>query len=185
MFKPRRGNSSGDWKGGQGRSSGGFKGGNRYGESKPWERGGDRGFSDSPKFKAICAECDSPCEVPFKPNGSRPVLCSWCFKKSGGGNDEPRESRGMDRRGDRGEMDSRRPAFGGGESSDGKINKQFIEQMVQMNAKLDAILKALTSNVAKQEITADEHALDIVAAPVKEEKTKEKTKAKKAAKKKA
>ncbi len=177
MFKPRRGNNSGGW-----------KGGNKFGNSNSWDRGNDRNFSDSPKFKAICAECDSPCEVPFKPNGSRPVLCSWCFKKGGGGgNDEPRESRGMDRRGGRGEMESRRPAFGGGESSDGKINKQFIELLIQTNAKLDAILKALTSNVVKQEITADEHALDIVEAPKKEktEKTKEKVKAKKVTKKKA
>lgn len=45
------------------------------------------------------------CEVPFRPNGSRPVLCRNCFKKDEGGNDRaprsfdrPRESFGFDQR---------------------------------------------------------------------------------------
>lgn len=31
-------------------------------------------------FKARCNECGSPCTVPFKPNGRKPVLCSICFR---------------------------------------------------------------------------------------------------------
>lgn len=42
--------------------------------------GRDRGESRPEMHKAICAECGSPCEVPFKPSGDRPVLCSNCFK---------------------------------------------------------------------------------------------------------
>lgn len=39
-------------------------------------------------FKATCANCGNECEVPFKPNGSRPIYCRDCFKKedSFGGN---------------------------------------------------------------------------------------------------
>lgn len=33
-------------------------------------------------FKATCANCGNECEVPFKPSGSRPILCSNCFKSS-------------------------------------------------------------------------------------------------------
>ena len=31
--------------------------------------------------KATCAECKKECEVPFKPNESRPVYCRDCFGK--------------------------------------------------------------------------------------------------------
>jgi len=32
-------------------------------------------------FMATCASCDKPCEVPFKPTGTKPVYCSNCFGK--------------------------------------------------------------------------------------------------------
>ena len=28
---------------------------------------------------AVCAECNADCQVPFKPNGLKPVLCKECF----------------------------------------------------------------------------------------------------------
>ncbi|MGA2768231.1 MAG: CxxC-x17-CxxC domain-containing protein [Candidatus Bathyarchaeia archaeon] len=31
--------------------------------------------------KAVCAECKKECEVPFKPDGSRPVYCRECYSK--------------------------------------------------------------------------------------------------------
>jgi len=31
--------------------------------------------------EAVCSECGSPCEVPFKPDGNRPVYCQVCWKK--------------------------------------------------------------------------------------------------------
>ena len=31
--------------------------------------------------KAVCAECGKECEVPFKPDGTRPVYCRECFAK--------------------------------------------------------------------------------------------------------
>lgn len=30
-------------------------------------------------FKTICSVCNKPCEVPFKPNGKKPVFCDSCF----------------------------------------------------------------------------------------------------------
>jgi CxxC-x17-CxxC domain-containing protein len=30
---------------------------------------------------ATCAECGARCEVPFKPNGEKPVYCNNCFKR--------------------------------------------------------------------------------------------------------
>jgi CxxC-x17-CxxC domain-containing protein len=31
--------------------------------------------------KAVCAECGKECEVPFKPDQSRPVYCRECYSK--------------------------------------------------------------------------------------------------------
>lgn len=35
--------------------------------------------------RATCASCGNSCEVPFKPNGKKPVLCGDCFRKDDGG----------------------------------------------------------------------------------------------------
>lgn len=32
-------------------------------------------------FKAVCADCASPCEVPFKPTAERPVYCKACWAR--------------------------------------------------------------------------------------------------------
>jgi len=39
--------------------------------------------SDKQMFKAVCAECDSDCEVPFRPTGDKPIYCSECFSNQG------------------------------------------------------------------------------------------------------
>ena len=31
--------------------------------------------------KAVCAGCGKECEVPFKPDGTRPVYCRECYAK--------------------------------------------------------------------------------------------------------
>ncbi|MFC1487010.1 CxxC-x17-CxxC domain-containing protein [Thermoproteota archaeon] len=30
---------------------------------------------------AVCAECGQKCQVPFKPDSSRPVYCRECYSK--------------------------------------------------------------------------------------------------------
>ncbi len=44
---------------------------------------GGGGFGRGPRqmHKAICADCNKECEVPFKPSGDRPVYCRDCFSK--------------------------------------------------------------------------------------------------------
>lgn len=38
-------------------------------------------------YKAVCADCSSPCEVPFKPTAERPVYCKECWsRRRAGGN---------------------------------------------------------------------------------------------------
>ncbi|MBI2547912.1 DNA-directed RNA polymerase [Candidatus Woesearchaeota archaeon] len=42
----------------------------------------DFGGQPARKFKAVCAECQQSCEVPFEPKpGGRPVYCGACWSK--------------------------------------------------------------------------------------------------------
>ncbi len=49
---------------------------------------GDRGYRQM--YRATCSDCGKECQVPFKPTGSKPVFCSNCFEKKGGGSDSKR-----------------------------------------------------------------------------------------------
>ncbi len=105
------------------KSGGGFKsGGGRPGGFRPG--GGDRpqfarksGFGGAPRggndrndrggdrpvqmFAATCAECGKATEVPFRPNGQKPVFCRDCFALKRG-SEESGNSRGdFNRRDDR------------------------------------------------------------------------------------
>ena len=49
---------------------------NRQGESR---QGAD--YRERVLHKAICADCNKECEVPFRPSQDRPVYCKECFSK--------------------------------------------------------------------------------------------------------
>jgi CxxC-x17-CxxC domain-containing protein len=115
MFnKPFRGKKGGDFKAGK-RFGGGA--GNR-------DRRGTGGSDWKPMHDATCAGCGSRCQVPFRPNGSKPVYCSQCFGNEGGSShkrfDRPRDER----------------------SSPDRSNG-MSDQLKEINGKLDAILRAL------------------------------------------
>jgi CxxC-x17-CxxC domain-containing protein len=40
-----------------------------------------RPFHQEERYSAVCSDCGSPCEVPFKPDAYRPVYCQACWKK--------------------------------------------------------------------------------------------------------
>lgn len=125
----------------------------RSGGWKPRKSFGSREFGDREKpemFQTVCSECGNECEVPFKPNGRKPVFCRSCFKK-----DEFDEG-GSDRRDDRRDFgrDSRdsydkprfekprfeKPRF---EKSYEKPTENYKAQFEMLNFKMDMILKAL------------------------------------------
>ncbi len=70
---------------GAGRKSGGQN--NNFTKSRFDNRGGERQFnrgndrSLGEMFTATCSSCHKSCEVPFRPNGEKPVYCSACFGK--------------------------------------------------------------------------------------------------------
>ena len=99
-------------------SRGGFRGrssGNRFGGGRSGGGGGFRRDSRSPPemHDVTCDKCGKECQVPFKPSGDKPVLCSECFSKGGG---------------------SRSRSSSSGMSS---------EELGKINTKLDKIIKAL------------------------------------------
>jgi CxxC-x17-CxxC domain-containing protein len=105
------------------RSRGGFGGGRSGGSRFGGSRGGYGRDRDSERrpiemHDAVCDKCGKNCQVPFRPSGDKPVLCSDCFRESG-------DSRG-----------SRGNGAQSGISSD---------QFTKLNAKLDKILAVLES----------------------------------------
>lgn len=90
---------------------------------------GGRDAVKSQMHQATCSVCESPCEVPFKPTGKKPILCDRCFKKDG----PPDQKRFAGSRSDR-------PAF-----ADRRAPRSDSQgdELRKINEKLDAILKAL------------------------------------------
>lgn len=67
---------------------GGKSFGKKFGDDRSPRKfgfGAPRGNGPAMLHDATCAECNSPCQVPFRPNGRKPVLCGNCFKKDEGG----------------------------------------------------------------------------------------------------
>lgn len=70
-------------------SKGGFGGRPQFEKKDFGSR--DRDFGGRGEmFTAVCANCGKTCEVPFKPNGKKPVYCTECFSNGAGGDSAPR-----------------------------------------------------------------------------------------------
>ncbi len=52
--------------------------------------GGGYGRSSREMYPVTCAQCGKQTEVPFQPRGDRPVYCSDCYSKQGGGSSRSR-----------------------------------------------------------------------------------------------
>lgn len=127
--------------------SGGFRGGNRGGFGG--DRGGRPSFGDRPQMhKTTCSECGNVAEVPFKPTGDKPVLCSNCF----GGGDRDNRSRGGDRGG--------RPSFGdkprSSHSNGGGDFSKLKEEMSALNSKLDTLIGLMKKDSQPAEVSKTE-----------------------------
>ncbi|MFC1771495.1 CxxC-x17-CxxC domain-containing protein [Candidatus Margulisiibacteriota bacterium] len=95
-----------------------------------------RGSGKPAMFKTTCTECGQDCEVPFKPTGNKPVLCSYCFK--GKGNAGPKRAGGG--------RDSGRARFEDKREKSSVCNNEVCKaQFEQLNQKLDMILEELES----------------------------------------
>ncbi|MFH1238747.1 MAG: CxxC-x17-CxxC domain-containing protein [bacterium] len=59
----------------------------RFDRPRRQDRGNrDNSYRERSFNKAICADCNKECNLPFKPTGDRPVYCKECFAKRNPGN---------------------------------------------------------------------------------------------------
>lgn len=100
--------------------SGGFKGAPRRDFSTPAEM-----------HQATCATCKKTCEVPFRPNGKKPVFCRDCFPSNKG--DTPTRT-----------FSSARPRSGGATSYSESTEHRggdLQSQIEKLSLKLDALIR--------------------------------------------
>ena len=97
---------------------------------------------DNAMHTATCSGCGKDCQVPFKPNGKKPVFCSACYVRE--------EKGGEGRAHERGEKSSfyeKKSAYQSRPharpESRPSMNGITTEQYKTLNAKLDAILKLI------------------------------------------
>ena len=110
---------------------------NRPFPQKSWGQDRDRSVT---MFKATCAQCGSPCEVPFRPVEGRPVYCRDCFH----GQKNTGDNRNNDRSGQRDFNNNKsftKPDFGNNTS--GKNNGELKSQLEALNAKVDRLIRAV------------------------------------------
>ncbi|MFH1602033.1 MAG: CxxC-x17-CxxC domain-containing protein [Candidatus Shapirobacteria bacterium] len=99
-------------------------------------RSGNRRDSGRPAMHdAVCDECGRNCQVPFRPSGDKPIYCSDCFEKRGGGDERKPDRRGSYRR-----------DFGGRDSNRSSLPRGPNEQSIN---KLSQNIEALNANLAK------------------------------------
>ncbi len=123
-----------------------FRSNSRSGDRRGSPRRSYGGGGDSRRREmhdAVCDECGRDCKVPFRPSGDKPIYCSDCFERRGGGDDnrsERRDSYGSNRRNfdDRGSSRPRQEGI-----SDRSIS-QLVEKIEISNTKLDKIISLLS-----------------------------------------
>lgn len=128
--------------------------------------------------QAICADCGKSCEVPFKPNGRKPVYCKECFARS----------EGVAESGSRPQRDAsftpkpffKSPAPMGG---DKRIDDLKV-QMDSVNYKLEKLIKMLEGSKPEVKAVPAKEEAKAVAPKAEAAKATPAPKAKKAASKK-
>jgi CxxC-x17-CxxC domain-containing protein len=55
---------------------------NRFSRKPSRVEGNDRFKNPKSLHTAQCSNCNATCEVPFRPNGKKPVFCRNCFAKN-------------------------------------------------------------------------------------------------------
>ncbi len=113
---------------------------------KPFTSGGSsrssRSYSDAPRelHQAKCSNCHKMCEVPFKPNGKKPVFCKECF-----GRDDERSGVPSYQKKEYGSIRESRPYAA--PAPDRRID-DLTRQLANVEAKLDALLQLASKTKA-------------------------------------
>ena len=154
----------GSFKGGErdayrGADRGASKGGSDF---KKRSFGGDRSNDrDVTMHKATCADCKKTCEVPFRPNGEKPVFCRDCFGAK----------RGNDDRGSNSSYESRAPAHMWSDrnasapsyaKSDAKpqVSEEMKRQISDILYKLDKLTRLVEKLSEEKEVVTKSEAVN-------------------------
>lgn len=143
---------------------GGNSGGGGFGRSR-FGRPGNHEFRQAQMHSAICAECGKSCEVPFRPNGEKPVYCNNCFAKN-----KPQGERSFSSNSS--SAPASRPSFDAGQ------NNEMKKQLDIVISKLDKVMEILSGG-AKVSVSKEV----VKEAPVKSEEASKKSETKVAKKK--
>lgn len=129
---------------GDSRRSSFSRGGDR--PTRPFRAGDDR-FDRPQLHDATCAGCGKPCQVPFKPNGSKPIFCRNCFKKDGSvtttGKYAKRPSYGETRREESDVVYAERPRAAVATSKPMDLAK-IEARLASIEQKLDMLIESVT-----------------------------------------
>lgn len=140
-----------------------------------FNRSFNRPTRDREMHRTTCSNCGRECQVPFKPNGSKPVFCSDCFDRNGG---ETRRSNDRDYAAPRrSNFDDRRPSFNENRSYDRPQNfdrpqQNNNDQFAALNSKLDRIITLLMSKPEYKGESAESTSESEESASAVEKKTK-------------
>lgn len=98
-------------------------------------------------YDAVCSNCGTNCQIPFRPSPGRDVFCSRCFEKNEG-SETHRPGRSFDK-----------PSFNRDDNRNRtKDIPNYKAQFEALNAKMDKILSLL--NPSPTEVTPLESAID-------------------------
>jgi CxxC-x17-CxxC domain-containing protein len=110
---------------------------------------------------AECSKCHKACQVPFRPNGTKPVFCADCFTRDG--DRDSHDSRGSFQKREYGAPRS-------APTEDRRID-ELKRQLIQMDSKLDRIVQMIdAANHAPAAAPAKEKAAPKAEAPAKAKK---------------
>ncbi|KND50470.1 MAG: hypothetical protein AB202_02330 [Parcubacteria bacterium C7867-007] len=120
-----------------------YKNNSRF--KKPFTSGGPsrgparfgRPNTDGPRemHTAECSKCHKSCQVPFRPNGTKPVFCGDCFTRDGDSRDS-RDTRGSYQKKEYGAPRTAAP------TEDRRID-ELKRQLIQMDSKLDRLVQMI------------------------------------------
>lgn len=163
---------TGGFGGGDRGNRGGFGGGRpsfgnkpRFGGKPHFKKFGDRNDGPKEMFKATCAQCGKSCEVPFRPNGQKPVYCNECF---GGKRDDA--PRGDYQRPETRAEPAMRPEF------KSMKNDEMKKQFEILSSKMDKIIAMLSVNIVPVPVEAP---AEVVTEKVEKKATRKKVSKKK------
>lgn len=103
-----------------------------------WQKGFNK---DKQMHRATCVECNASCQVPFRPNGRKPIYCSNCFEQTPDGAAKSKFKR----------ENPKKDSFVRSDRSERSSGGSDVERRLRsIEKKLDQVLNALGVSVSRE-----------------------------------